>query len=170
MITQTHFHGSGVPLEPGTRLRPSRDGHIYATTDLSVADAFAFRNAVYEWQANLARRGLARADRPLPNRPDMTGWILTVAAAQPPPLVDPDFRIHPTKFVRFSAYAKAVVTDCQRGFITSWRDQTRIISPYQLNLNGNPPHYSNGFIRTMQHWKALGYSDSTSLDSVRGFR
>ncbi len=158
-ITRRYLHGSGIPLEPGTRLRPSPDGHIYATTDPRVAEGFAFRNAVYEWHKKLVEHGVARRGRPLPTRPAMAGWVLTVTATQPA-LVDPDFRLYPDQFVRFPGQAKIVVTHCQPGSITSWRDQTRIISPYSLNWDKRPIHYDNGNIRTIQRWKDMGYTDA----------
>lgn len=57
-----------------------------------VAEGFAFRNAVYEWHKKLVENGVARRGRPLPTRPAMTGWVVTVTAAQPA-LVDPDFTL-----------------------------------------------------------------------------
>lgn len=157
------FHGTGIELSAGTRLRPSADGFIYATTDRQVAQAMAFRNAVYDWMLTHTQSGRIAAGRVMPDRPRLTGWVVEVTAAATPES-DPDFASWPELFVRFDSHARLTVADTTPGAVDSWRTMTSIISPYSLTVDNQPPHYPDGMIRCLSMWKEMGYTDSDFRD------
>lgn len=160
---RTYFHGTGTELSAGTRLRPSSDGFIYATTDRRVAEAMAFRNAVHDWMFTNVREGRIAPGRSMPERPRLAGWVAEVTAAAIP-RTDPDFPGWPETFVRFDTHARLTVTATTPGTIDSWRTMTEVISPYSLTVDNQPPHYPDGMIRCLRTWKELGYTDSDFRD------
>ncbi len=155
-----YYHGSGVQLAVGARLRAERDGYVYLSRTRDWADAFAYRDAasraVSGAMNTVLRQGPSSAAGLLnATVSHVAGYVYscsTVGAVKQ----DPDF---PAEQRSARTLAPTTVTAVTSGEVRSWRELTSITGPHQRwDTPADHVYDADGYLLPPRSWVQWGYT------------